>query len=126
MAQRDDVITECRFCDDRGIATSTVTGARGVCRHPFVRYHGHEPESETRTATELQRLLTAGAPTMGDFSTLDDAALSARLEREAVLLEGQGKRACGGWCADGVTTELLREAARRTAPNGSTHSQEDQ
>lgn len=39
------VIAECRLCDSLGFARSVVTGARGKCRHPFVRYYGHEPEA---------------------------------------------------------------------------------
>lgn len=30
----------CRFCNDTGIATSSVTGATGKCRHPLASSEG--------------------------------------------------------------------------------------
>lgn len=39
-----EVIEECEYCDERGVAYSVVTGAEGRCRHPHVAYRGHVAE----------------------------------------------------------------------------------
>lgn len=72
LRRREDsaVIAECPSCDDRGIATSAVTGARGVCRHPTVDYHGHKPEEADHGARFATR--------RDDRSRARDGAASGR------------------------------------------------